>query len=659
MKVHRLLPAILFLVPLAWFPPAARADAPDWLQAAAASAASLPKYPPETKEVELLDDETITIQTNGEIVWHLRVACKILRTSGCSKGEFVAYYNKDSKITSFKGWTLPAVGKAYEVKDKDAVDFADVDAQSFSDDRYRVLALPAAQPGNIVGFEVELKERPELLQREWHFQSDTPVVVSRYTLQLPPGWEYKTYWLNFAEVQPQRQGDNSWQWELHNIPGIEVEKEMPPRESLEGRMVIDYFPSDPAIRQKTFDSWNDFGLWYLQLTSDRRNDSPEIAAKVKELTANAATTLDKVKALAAWVQQDIRYYAIEIGIGGHQPHPAAQIFANRYGDCKDKATLLSTMLKDIGVDSYYVVINHRRGKIRGNDPPWDGFDHVILAIRIPAGVPTTQLYATYNDPQLGNLLFFDPTNDLVPLGYLDQGLQLNYGLLVTDTGGELVELPLLPGSTNRLARSAELSLAPDGTLHGKVHEIRWGEPAFFTRAAILGDSSTSSPKALESFLSNFLEGFQLVNDSVENLHKYDQTLVVDYEFSAPNYAQSSGDLLLVRPRVLGAKGSALLEEKERKYPVELGAATVQTDTFEIALPPGYVVDELPPPVHADYPFATYTSKVECDGKVLRYSRTFEVKHMDVPTDQLSDLKRFYEQVAQDENNSAVLKRAAN
>ncbi len=659
MKVHRLLPAVLFLVPLAWIQPAARADAPDWLQAAAASATSLPKYPTETKEVELLYDETITLQADGEVVWHLRVACKILRTSGCTKGGFVAYYNKDSKITSFKGWTLPAVGKAYEVKDKDAVDFADVDAQTYSDLRYKVLIAPAAEPGNIVGFEVEKKVHPELLQDEWDFQSLTPVVVSRFTLVLPPSWEYKAQWVNFAETQPVRQGDNNWQWELHNIPGIAAEDDMPPRESLEGRMVVDYFPSDPAIRQKTFDSWNDLARWYIQLTSDRRDDAPEISAKVKELTANAATTLDKVKALAAWVQQDIRYYAIEIGIGGHQPHPASMVFANRYGDCKDKATLLSTMLKDIGVDSYYVIINHRRGVIRGDDPPWDGFDHVILAIRIPAGVPTTQLYATYNHPQLGTLLFFDPTDELVPLGYLSEDLQLNYGLLVADQGGELVELPLLPASTNRLSRTAQLSLAPDGTLRGGVHEVRWGEPAVMTRAQLLGKSTSSPPKALETFLSTFLEGFQLVNDSVENLHNYDQTLIVDYQFSAPNYAQSSGDLLLVRPRVLGEKGSALLEEKPRTYPVELGTATVQTDVFEIALPPGYVVDELPPPVHADYPFASYTSKVECDGKVLRYSRTYEIKHMDVGTDQLADLKKFYEQISDDEGASAVLKRAAN
>jgi len=242
---------------------------------------------------------------------------------------------------------------------------------------------------------------------------------------------------------------------------------------------------------------------------------------------------------------------------------------------------------------------------------------------------------------------------------LDEDLQLNYALLVTDQGGELVELPLLPSSTNRLVRSAKLSLAPDGTLRGNVREVRWGQPAVLTRAMLLGDSSTGPPKALETFLSDFLSGFELVNDSVENLHNYDQTLVVNYQFTAPNYAQNSGNLLLVRPRVLGERGSTLLEEKERRYPVELGAASVMTDQFDIALPPGYVVDELPPAVHVDYPFASYNSQVECDGKVLHYIRTLEVKHMDVPTDQLADLKKFYEQIGDDEDASAVLKLAAN
>ena len=61
-----------------------------------------------------------------------------------------------------------------------------------------------------------------------------------------------------------------------------------------------------------------------------------------------------MKILANYMQRNIRYVAIEVGIGGFQPHPAADVFAHQYGDCKDKATLLSTMLKQIGIDSYYV-----------------------------------------------------------------------------------------------------------------------------------------------------------------------------------------------------------------------------------------------------------------------------------------------------------------
>jgi len=84
-----------------------------------------------------------------------------------------------------------------------------------------------------------------------------------------------------------------------------------------------------------------------------------------------------------------------------------------------------------------------------------------------------------------------------------------------------------------------------------------------------------------------------------------------------------------------------------------------SDSFEIAIPPGYVVDELPPPMNAAYPFASYVSKVESDGKVLHYTRTYQIKSVVVPTEDLADFKKFYEQVDQDQNNSVVLKRAAN
>ena len=94
------------------------------------------------------------------------------------------------------------------------------------------------------------------------------------------------------------------------------------------------------------------------------------------------------------------------------------------------------------------------------------------------------------------------------------------------------------------------------------------------------------------------------------------------------------------------------------YPVEFDGPTKNTDTIEIALPAGYEVDDLPPPVNADYSFASYHSKTELNGNTLKYTRTFEVKELSVPLSKVEDLKKLYRVIAGDERNTAVLKPAA-
>ena len=158
-------------------------------------------------------------------------------------------------------------------------------------------------------------------------------------------------------------------------------------------------------------------------------------------------------ALAKFVQQDIRYVAIELGIGGIQPHSASEIFQHRYGDCKDKATLMAAMLKELGIDSYYVIINSERGSVTADTPAQiRAFDHAVIAIKLPEGVNDSSLVAIVQHSKLGKLLFFDPTDDLTPFGHLRGALQQNYGLLVTPDGGELYDLPKLPAALSGISR---------------------------------------------------------------------------------------------------------------------------------------------------------------------------------------------------------------
>jgi len=645
---------------LAGVPRSAAGDAPGWMHALVN--APLPAHDDKTDVVLLYSERIVTVQSADKVKTTVREAYKILRPGGREYGMVGASFNSHSKITGMRGWCIPAQGKDYEVKDKEAVEISlpkIEGSELVSDVKEKFLRIPAADPGNIVGYEYETEEQPFVLQDIWYFQQSHPVRESHYTVQLPSGWEYKATWINYPEAKPIQAG-NQTQWLVSDVKGIRHEEGMPPWRGIAGLLVVSFVPPGGGTT-KGFQNWREMGNWEAGLEQGRRDASPEIKQKVAALTANSATPLAKMQTLAKFVQGDIRYVAIELGIGGWQPHPAPEIFTHRYGDCKDKATLLSSMLHEIGVESFYISINTVRGGAAPDRPPMIGwFNHEILAVQLPGEVKDKSTVAVIEHPKLGRLLIFDPTDEYTPFGQLRGELQANHGLLVTPEGGELVRLPQLPGSMNGVQRDAKLVLSSRGALSGEIVESRLGDSGMWQRMAL--KSVTKEPdriKPIETLLAHSLSTFQLTKAAVLNLNQTDQPFGYRYSLVAENYAKTAGNLMLVRPRVLGSKSSDLLETKEpRQHPVELPGPERDADTFEITLPAGYEVDELPPPVNADYSFASYHSKTEVNGNTLKYTRTFEVKELSVPLSKVEDLKKLYRIIASDERNTAVLKPAA-
>jgi hypothetical protein len=636
---------------------AAGGDAPQWMHALVS--APLPSYDEKTDAVLLYSDTNVTVLSADRIRTQVREAYKILRPNGRERGFVAVYFNPQRRIKSLRGWCIPAQGKDYEVKDKSAVERSLSGGGELVDDvKYRVLQIPAAEPGNIVGYEYEVEELPFHLQDIWRFQEPDPVRESHYSLQLPAGWEFRSSWLNYPDVKPVEAGSNLWKWSINDAKSVRIEPDMPPVGGVVGQMVVTFFPPGGRTANEIA-AWNDLGKWYGNLASGRLEASEEIKQQVAALTASKNAPLQKMQALADFVQHDIRYVAIELGIGGWQPHPAPEVFSHHYGDCKDKATLMRSMLREIGVDSYYVVINTHRGAVTRDMPAHDAFNHVITAIQLPDGVTDPSLVATLHHPKLGRILFFDPTNELTPFGQIGGYLQANYGLLVTPDGGELMGLPQQPSAMNSIQRTGTLTLDPGGTLRGDVKEVRLGDRAWSERwslRAVTKDSEKIKP--IETLLSGSLSSFRITKATVTNRTLTDQPFGLDYSFESTSYAKNAGNLLLVRPRVLGVKAQGFLETKEpRKFSVELEEPTRDTDRFEITIPPGYEVDDLPPSVDADYSFASYHSKTEVKGNVIAYSRTFEVKELSVPVDKTDDLKKFYRIIAGDERNTVVLKAA--
>ena len=631
-------------------------DAPDWLRAQLS--APLPPHDDKTVAVLLYTETVLTVQNGGHLKRLERRAYRILRPEGEALGLVRLSFDAQSRITALRGWCIPAAGKVYAVREKDAFESAlngVEDGILMSDEQTKSLQIPAALPGNLIGYEYEQDQRPYVTADEWDIQETVPVREAHYTLQLPPGWDYQSVWVNSEQLPASAAGVGQWSWLVNNIEAIRLEPQMPPWRGIGRRMVVSLFP--PAGQTQGFRSWSDLGMWYLNLARDRRVASPELTQKVSALTAGIPAVLGRMQALAAFVQNDIRYVAIEIGIGGQQPHAASAVFSNRFGDCKDKATLLSTMLKQIGIDSFYVAINTTRGSIAASTPPNIGFNHMILAIQLPADLGDPALRATMKHARLGTLLFFDPTDNLTPFGSLRGELQANFGLLETAEGGELLALPQLRSDANSLQRTARMILDDKGVLRGDIHERLTGDAAADQRYALRSTThDTDRIKPVEAVAAASLTTYSILKATIANLRDTSQPFEWNYSLEAENYAKVAGGLIMLRPRILGTKGSALLETEEpRHYPVEFEGPLRDTDDFSIALPAGYEVDDLPPAVNVDYGFANYQSQTSVADRTLHYSRTFEIKQLSVPVDKTGDLKKLYRVIANDERQMAVLK----
>ncbi|HEV7675820.1 MAG TPA: DUF3857 domain-containing protein [Candidatus Angelobacter sp.] len=625
------------------------AEVPDWLRILARETPR--KYADDVNAVKLLQEDETTVRDKGEIVEHGRRAYRILRPEGRDIASFEIEFGNDTKVNFLRGWSITAKGQEYEAKE--AFERSVSTYEVYSDLKAKIISVPGADVGTVIGIEFERKHRPNIFEDEWDFQSSMPVERARYTLRLPSSWEMNTHWVNHAEQQPIRQGD-SYVWEITNISKIESEYRQPPRRALAGHMVVSF--SSEKFRSQTYKDWNQLAAWHAQMHAGSFEASPSMQQKVQELAPASLPLFDRIKALARFAQKDIRYAAIEIGIGGFRPHPASEVFTHRYGDCKDKAALLKSMLSQIGVKSYLMPIQTDRGVYTDKSPANLGFNHVIIAIQLPEASYKNNLPALYEHPKLGHLLIFDPTSELVPFGQIPSYAQDNYALLVAENGGELIHLPLSPAEFNSVNRTASLTLLADGTLKGDVEESLTGY--FAAAARNLKDISLQDrKKVIEHMLGRWVANFQVDSFDIVNAEDIEKDLVLHYKFSVGHYAKNAGPLLLVRPRVIGEMAGYYDASKPRHYAYEFEAPFTRSDKVEITLPDGFQVDELPEPARVSYPFGEYVSKTEKTGNSLKYTRQYKMQTTVVPLDKMDDLKKLFSQINADEKNMAVLKKA--
>jgi hypothetical protein len=643
---------LLICPPLPAF--AAKPDTvPDWVRAAAAQ--TLPHYPEETNAVVLLEDTTYTVSPDGHAVEHVRHVVKILRPQGRREATIHVEFDKDTRILSMNVWSIGPDGHEYAMKDKEFVDMGyGGGGVAFEDDKYRVVHAPGGDPGGVIAYEYQQTMRPYTTEKTWFFQGYIPYLSHSFTLELPAGYTFATNWAHHPSVEATDLEHQRWRWEMNDTAGVNVDHVpmSPAPQSLAGRMTVHY--SAPGVSASTQDTWKSIGEWYAELSKASLVASPEIAAKAQDLTAGKTDFYDKTEAVAEFVQSQVRYFAVEVGIGGYQPHPAPDVFRKRYGDCKDKATLLSAMLSTVGIHSALMMVDSQRGVVDPNAPSLVG-NHMIAAIEVPSSYNSPRLHSIVTANSGRRYLIFDPTWDKTPFGQLEYGLQGGYGILFEGPDSQAIQLPVLDPTLNTIHRTAAFHLDSDGLLKGEVTEKRFGDVSESRREVY----STGDAKQQLDYLDHNLERdfttFTASNVKVENVASLNKDFTLTYSLNADRYAKSMGPLLMVRPRVLGSLGFNT-DHKHRTVPINLGETMQATDEYSIELPEGYVVDEMPDPVKLDLGFAAYQSALELKGNTLHYTRTFTIRQVTLPADRYADVQKLAGVIAADEEGRAVLKK---
>ena len=649
------IPIVAFLValltPARGF--AGKDSVPDWVKAAMAQPQE--KYSNDTRAVILLDETTLTVDKDGKAVERHRHVVKILRPNGREEAIVDVPYNKDSKILSLHVWSVGPDGHEYAMKDNEIEDVGYPGGGGlYEDDRQKIAKAPGRDPGGVVAYEYEQRDARYTKESTWYFQDSIPHVSQSFTLELPVGYRYETNWAHHDSGQVIELEHQRYRWEMNATPGIDLERvPMHPSEfAMAGRMTVHYGPvGDTAA---PLGSWQEIGVWFEGLTRDRLNATPEIAAKAAELTAGKTDFYDKAEAIGEFVQQQVRYFVIEMGIGGYQPHPAGDIFHNRYGDCKDKATLLSAMLSSVGVHSALMMVDHRRGVVDPASPSLVG-DHMIGAIEIPKGYESAKLRSVITAKSGKRYLIFDPTWEKTAFGQLEHNLQGGYGLLLEGKDTEIAQLPVLSPELNRVQRSATLQLQPDGSLKGSIVEKRFGDLSEWTRELYTMADAKEQKTYLDHALGEDFVSFNVSDFKVENVQSLNKDVTTTYSLQAERFGRAMGPLLMVRPRVMGSEGLPL-DRKVRKVPIDLKQTMTEKDDFTIQLPEGYAVDEMPDPVKLDLGFASYESSSQLDGNSLHYSRTYTVRQVSLPADRYGDVQKLAAAIDADEQNHAVLKK---
>jgi tetratricopeptide (TPR) repeat protein len=465
---------------------------------------------------------------------------------------------------------------------------------------------------------------------EYNFTKDAIVLDQELRISVPKNRKVIVGSGTLGPTMEVKAGERIYTWKTSHL------KESTEDALSRARKMLAAPPAD--VQLTTFRDWAEVGQWFRGLAAPRDVPTPQIRAEAAALTKGLESGEAKVRAIYDYVSLKFRYVGIAFGIGRYQPHAAAEVMANAYGDCKDQETLLAALLAAEGLQAYPALINTSH-KIDPSVPSPGQFDHVIAAV-----------------PQGSGYEWLDTTTGVAPPGFLLANLRGKEALVIPDHGpAQLVKTPANPPFKTFETFQANAKLSNAGTLESQMETDAQGDSGILMRLAFRDTPQAQWTQLLQEISYRLGFGGTVSDVTASPVESTDPTLRVSYHYTRKNYSDwSEKEVALPLPQFfLPAAGGA---EGEATEPVVLGAPGSIDDLARVELPAGYT-PSLPPPVNVADDFAEYHASYSFAKGVLSAERRLTIKTDKVPAGQQDDYKKFVKVVNDDASRLVPLEKA--
>ncbi len=510
---------------------------------------------PKSKGVILLKRKLIEVFQNGSSYYQYHYIIQVSNQAGIKEFNQITVPKKMEKL--IKAVTINPDGQEYEatVFDKGKISF------------------PSLKIGSIIEYKYIIeRDKSGWLEDHYYsyffFQNSHPILKSELILSIPKNKQIKIF-TNSPDIKQKKyiSGNNSvYHWLSKNNSQIHDEVFRPP-----------FYDVSKKVMLTTIASWQKYAQWQNSLINDQFEIDSAIRKKVRQLTGDEKSLIDKIKAIFYFTANEIYYLNNDVGIYGKLPNRCTLVFANKFGDCKDKSTLLIAMLKEIDITAYYAGIRTNTKGTLIPDIPASQTNHIITYIPKQKGIAKG--------------FFVDPTSELFHFDYIRTNDQGVWAIILKLKEFELKKTPIYPAKKNILKDDYEISVKNKTDLDVKV--LRTASGNYARKIRVKYKLKKKRKELLEKIFNKKFQGIHSLAARFSILEQPETPINIAISFAVKQFLKIMDNKLYLQAFHLLNLSSTFAPKEERVHDLEFRYGLKRIIVEKINIPANYKLSHQP------------------------------------------------------------------